>query len=212
MVEDLLREFVAEPWVERLDFSTAERINAAFVSSQYAQREGDMVWRIETFAGLPVYVYVLLELQSTVDRFMPLRAMVYQGLLYQHLIAQELDDEELRRVLLDWLDRRLAKLGLPSAQELEADMESILDQRIERWAREEREQGRQEGHQEGEAQLLLTLLEQKFGPLDERSRMRLLSADADRLLEWGKRLIRAEHLADVFAPGAYLLQRRQRRR
>ena len=87
MVEDLVREFVAEPWVERLDFSTAERINASYVSPGLSQREGDMVWKIQTVDGIPVYLYILVELQSSTDRYMPLRAMTYQGLFYQDLIA-----------------------------------------------------------------------------------------------------------------------------
>ena len=87
MMEDLLREFVAEPWVERLDFSTAERLNASYVSPRYSHREGDMVWRIETIDGTPVYLYILLEFQSSSDPYMPLRGMTYKCLFYQDLIA-----------------------------------------------------------------------------------------------------------------------------
>jgi hypothetical protein len=70
----------------------------------------------------------------------------------------------------------------------------MLAKRVVEWSRELREEGRQEG----EAHLLLRMLEMKFGPLDERTRTRVLSAGAGRLLEWGERFVSAERLTDVF--------------
>ncbi len=55
-----------------------------------------------------------------------------------------------------------------------------------------------EGRQEGEAELLLRLLERKFGLLDPKTRSRVRSADAERLLNWGERVLAAERLEDVF--------------
>jgi putative YhgA-like transposase len=295
MVEDLLREFVAEPWVERLDFSTAERLNASYVSPRYSHREGDMVWKIETVDGTPVYLYILLEFQSSSDPYMPLRGMTYKCLFYQDLIAhkrltpsgklppviviflyngeepwrgplelsdlieridpsaeiyvprlrcrlideslygrevldrspspvaslfrlerslgpqdmresvvhlvealKQPEDRELRRAFQIWLGRRLEKKGiaLPEAQELE-EMPAMLEKRMEEWSRQQTERAWQKGRQEGEAKLLVAQLEQKFGPLDEVSRMRIRSADSERLLEWGKRFVEAQRLADV---------------
>ncbi|HAB08131.1 MAG TPA: transposase, partial [Alcanivorax sp.] len=45
-------------------------------------RHGDAVWRIR-WGEEWLYVYLLLEFQSSVDRFMALRIMVYTGLLHQ---------------------------------------------------------------------------------------------------------------------------------
>jgi Putative transposase, YhgA-like len=295
MLEDLLREFVAEPWVDRIDFSTASRPSANFVSSGLAQREGDMVWKLQTTDGTPVYVYILLEFQSRVDPWMPMRVMTYEGLFYQDLIArkelppsgklppvvplvlyngdrpwgaplemadliqrvdssaemyvprlrchlidekryqsEELDsragtvaglfrveqnpdnrpgdaagrwlddveqtgDMELWWAARSWLDIRYEKWGLDfSEARTPKEYKAMLEKRLEEWSRQEREAGRQEGRQEGEAELLMAQLEQKFGPLDEVSRRRILSADSNRLLEWGKRIIRAERLTEVF--------------
>ncbi|MCK0164341.1 Rpn family recombination-promoting nuclease/putative transposase [Marinobacter sp. S6332] len=36
-----------------------------------------------------LYVYLLLEFQSTVDKYMAVRVMSYLGLLYQDLIRQK---------------------------------------------------------------------------------------------------------------------------
>jgi len=43
-----------------------------------------MVWKLRTHEGRPVYVYLLLEFQSTVDRFMAVR----EAELYLDLIAR----------------------------------------------------------------------------------------------------------------------------
>ncbi|HVG07720.1 MAG TPA: DUF4351 domain-containing protein [Thermoanaerobaculia bacterium] len=74
----------------------------------------------------------------------------------------------------------------------------MLAKRVDEWSHELREEGRHEGRQEGEAHLLLRQLETRFGPLDERTRTRILSAGAERLLEWGERFVFAQRLADVF--------------
>ncbi len=89
---DLIRGFVDESWVAQLDFDTLERVSGSFVSDRFKPRENDIIWRVR-FRGEWLYVYLLLEFQSTVDRFMALRLMVYVGLLYQQLIAERRIDE-----------------------------------------------------------------------------------------------------------------------
>jgi len=89
MVCDLLREMVGEAWVELIDFASAERVNASFVSARRRNRESDIIWKFRRRdTGDPVYVYVLLEFQSRPDRYMPVRLMTYKGLFYEALIAE----------------------------------------------------------------------------------------------------------------------------
>jgi hypothetical protein len=89
MVCDLLREMIGEAWVELVDFASAERVNASFVSEKRRNRESDVIWKFRRRdTGDPVYVYVLLEFQSRPDRYMPVRLMTYVGLFYEHLIAE----------------------------------------------------------------------------------------------------------------------------
>ena len=88
MIEDLLRGFVREPWVEELDFASLQRVSASYVSEHLEGREADMVWRVRSSRQDWLYVYLLLEFQSTVDRFMALRLLVYVGLLYQDLLRR----------------------------------------------------------------------------------------------------------------------------
>ena len=88
MVRDLLRKIVGERWVERIDLSSAKRVNASFVSRELQGRESDVIWKFQARDGqAPVYVYILMEFQSRPDRYMPVRLMAYEGLLYQALIA-----------------------------------------------------------------------------------------------------------------------------
>lgn len=89
MVEELVREFVKEPWVRKLDFKTLKRVNASYVSPDMKGREGDLVWRLRLRDGSTVYVYLLIEHQSRVDRFMAVRLMGYIGLLYQDLLKNK---------------------------------------------------------------------------------------------------------------------------
>jgi predicted transposase/invertase (TIGR01784 family) len=51
-------------------------------------REDDLIWRVKC-QDQWLYVYLLLEFQSTVDRFMAVRLMTYIGLLYQDLLKQQ---------------------------------------------------------------------------------------------------------------------------
>lgn len=88
MVEELVRGFVEEPWVEKLDFTTLKRVNASYVSVGLRGREGDLLWKLRLHDGSPVYVYLLIEHQSRVDRFMAVRLMTYMGLLYQDLLKE----------------------------------------------------------------------------------------------------------------------------
>ena len=101
MVEALLRRYVAQPWVERLDFSTLEQVPGHYVSAEHQQRESDLVWRLrlesdpgtedglepEPGKSLWFYIYILLEFQSRPDRFMAVRLLSYLSLFYEWLIT-----------------------------------------------------------------------------------------------------------------------------
>ena len=88
-VRDLLRGFVEEDWVALLDFDTLEKVSGSYITDDLRDREDDIIWRIR-MQGAEVdewiYVYLLLEFQSSVDNFMAVRILTYIGLLYQDLI------------------------------------------------------------------------------------------------------------------------------
>jgi predicted transposase/invertase (TIGR01784 family) len=88
MVEDLLRGFVHEDWVRDLDFSTLKKVPGSYVAPNLMPRESDVVWKLRWRGDRVLYVYLLMEFQSTVDASMALRMMVYLGLLYQDLLKR----------------------------------------------------------------------------------------------------------------------------
>ena len=88
MVEDLLKGFVKEDWVNGLDFSSLEKVNGNYVSDDLREREDDIIWRVRWGTDW-LYIYILLEFQSTVDHWMAVRIMTYIGLLYQDLIQSQ---------------------------------------------------------------------------------------------------------------------------
>ncbi len=90
MVEDLIRRYVAPPWIGRLDFSTLEMVPAHYVSKELEQRESDAIWRLRYRpSGDWFYVYILIEFQSSVLRFMAVRVLAYIMLLYEDLILKK---------------------------------------------------------------------------------------------------------------------------
>jgi hypothetical protein len=89
MVEGLVREFVPEAMAAGLDFTRMELVNAKFHSRQGKRREGDVIWRLPTADGTDIYLYVLVEFQSTQVWTMAVRTQVYTGLLWQQIIEEK---------------------------------------------------------------------------------------------------------------------------
>jgi predicted transposase/invertase (TIGR01784 family) len=326
MVADLLCGFVREDWVQELDFATLEKVSGSYVSDDLREREDDIIRRVRWGEGW-LYVYLLLEFQSTVDWFMAVRIMTYIGLLYQDLIKSErvktgellppvlpvvlyngnicwqapvnvsdliipvpgglerykphlhylLLDEgrysehelvslrnltallfrlensrtpqdvaqllqalstwlqlpeqiSLRRAFTVWIKRvflpgRVPGVTFDEIQDLQ-EIQSMLAERVKEWTKDWRQQGieegrqqglqeglqqgmrqgmrqgmqqgMQEGMQQGEAELLLRLLERRFGPLDDAIRQQVKIADAEILLLWGERILTAQTIDEVF--------------
>ncbi len=88
MVEELIRSFVKEEFVNDIDFSSLSRSFNSFVTQEFRERETDIIWQVKVH-GAPVYFYILIEFQSTVDRYMVLRMLSYLLLFYLELIKDE---------------------------------------------------------------------------------------------------------------------------
>jgi predicted transposase/invertase (TIGR01784 family) len=85
MVRDLLEGFVREDWLAQLDYTSLEKVNSSYVTDDLRARADDLVWRVRWGENW-IYVYLLMEFQSTVDPRMAVRMLTYIGLLYQDLI------------------------------------------------------------------------------------------------------------------------------
>ena len=301
MVADLLRGFVKEDWIKELDFSTLEKINGSYVSDDLRERHDDVIWRIrwgKTQSDKTdwLYVYLLLEFQSSVDWFMAVRIMTYVGLLYQDLIRSEavktseslppvlpivlyngdprwqaptdiadlitpapgeldryrphlhyllLDEgryhahelaelrnlaaalfrlensrtpedvqqvlraliawlqspqqSHLRRAFTIWLKRvflpgRMPTVAFDEIQDLQ-EVTNMLSERVKEWSKN----WEQQGIEKGKMDLLLRLLEWRFGAVSEAISARVKQADSPTLELWSKRILTAQTIEEVFA-------------
>ena len=88
VVRDLILGFIPDEWLHGLDYHTLERVSGSYITDDLRDRADDIVWRVKV-GGEWVYLYLLIEFQSTVDPFMAVRIMAYVGLLYQDLIKQK---------------------------------------------------------------------------------------------------------------------------
>jgi len=91
MVEDLLKNYVQEEWVNHLDFSTLKPFSSNFVSDSLKKRENDLILSVKCKdSDITAYIYLLFEFQSRIDHYMAIRMLVYVGLFYQELIKHKL--------------------------------------------------------------------------------------------------------------------------
>jgi len=85
VVQHLVEGFIPDDWMKRLDFTTLEKVPASYVSDDLRERADDVLWRVKTGEDW-LYLYFLIEFQSSVDPWMAVRMLTYVGLLYQDLI------------------------------------------------------------------------------------------------------------------------------
>jgi len=83
-VQRLMESFVQEDFARELDFASMEPYKTKFVTETYARRESDVIWKVH-FRGREIYLFLLIEFQSTVDRRMPIRLLRYIAELYASL-------------------------------------------------------------------------------------------------------------------------------
>lgn len=88
LVQQLLEGFAPPELVKLLDFDTLKLANGSYVTPAMKQREDDVVWSV-SMGDTTLYLYILLEFQSTVDAAMPVRMMQYVAALYESLIKEK---------------------------------------------------------------------------------------------------------------------------
>ena len=199
MVAELLRDFVAGPWLDDLDLERMERQNAKFHAETGKRREGDMIWRIPRRDGGDTYLVLLLEFQSTSYHWMALRVLVYAGLLWQQLQDEKrlLPDGRLPPILPVVLyngDRRWAAplalhdlVGLPANSPLWQWQPTASYQIVDEGAFAEDDLAKREA-------LLALLFRLESSPDPEQA---VVLADA--LLAWFRRHPGFERVRSVFA-------------
>ncbi|NHZ89388.1 transposase [Massilia sp. CCM 8733] len=87
LVRELVTHFTPFKLFENVALSCFEPVDPVYVSERLAARQNDIVWRVR-IGEQSLYVYILLEFQSGVDRWMALRMHNYVGLLCQNLVKR----------------------------------------------------------------------------------------------------------------------------
>ena len=88
----LIQTFVEEDWVPRLDFERAERLDKSFVSEHYKDTEADIIYKVPlNDTDKVMYLCLLIEFQSTVQRFMVLRSLQYKCNFYMDFVLSNKD-------------------------------------------------------------------------------------------------------------------------
>ena len=82
----LLETFVNQEWVHSLNFDTCEPLDKSFISEHYKETESDLIYKVQ-FHDREVYIYILIEFQSTVDPFMALRVLNYITNFYMDFLV-----------------------------------------------------------------------------------------------------------------------------
>ncbi|MGM0677658.1 MAG: Rpn family recombination-promoting nuclease/putative transposase [Pseudomonadota bacterium] len=91
-VQQLIEGFAPAQIAGLMDFSTLKNHNGNYITPLFEEKIEDVVWSVEvTWQGLTqrVFLYILLEFQSSVERTMPIRLMHYVACFYSELLKQK---------------------------------------------------------------------------------------------------------------------------
>lgn len=88
-VQQLIEGFVSSEIAGLMDFTTLKNHSGNYITPLFEERLEDLVWSVEArWEGdtQRVFLYILLELQSSVDQRMPIRLLHYVACFYDHLL------------------------------------------------------------------------------------------------------------------------------
>jgi predicted transposase YdaD len=70
-----LRAILPERVTRHIDWDSLQAVHASFVDAALSQRHGDLMFSARLVEGHELYLWLLFEHQSTIDRWMPLRML-----------------------------------------------------------------------------------------------------------------------------------------
>ncbi|MEC4766451.1 Rpn family recombination-promoting nuclease/putative transposase [Halomonas sp. CUBES01] len=91
-VQQLIEGFAPAEIAQLMDFSTLKSHSGHYITPLFEEKIEDVVWSVNVnWQGVTqeVYLYILLEFQSSVDRTMPVRLMHYAACFYSELFKQK---------------------------------------------------------------------------------------------------------------------------
>ena len=75
-----------EDWIKDLDFDSCDTVDKSFISEHYKETESDIIYKL-SLKDKEIYIFILIEFQSTVERFMALRMLNYITNFYMDYLA-----------------------------------------------------------------------------------------------------------------------------
>ncbi len=203
------------PFEPEAQITTVIVKDPAWAESPNSHDEG--VYRDEDLKPLKNLVSALFRLENSRD---PERIREVVTALLDWLAAPE--QASLRRAFTVWFNRvffpsRGKEMIPPEFEEL-TEVRAMLAETVAEWKEEWKrdglkeglkkgrneglkkglKKGRNEGRKEGEANILLKLIEMKFGQMSLIDRKRVQSADSETLLRWGKQILTANKMDEIF--------------
>jgi len=97
-MEQLVTSFIHEDWVAHVDFSRASLVDKSYVTRQFKKLESDLIWKLPLTDEGTVYLYLLIEFQSSVDHWMAYRMLRYVLEFYGGLLKAKPKPERLPAV------------------------------------------------------------------------------------------------------------------
>ena len=182
----LVTSFVKEDFVAEITLANIELLDKSFVSDEFLARESDIIYRIK-LKDSEVYIYFLLEFQSTVDKSIPIRMLLYllqfydlllrnsrEGLLpsvFPLLLYNGQKNWTIPSNVRDLIDKRIPARFIPSFEYYKIIEKDIPDETLER----------------------LHNLVSAIIYLEKRKDKKALKAAIDKVLE----MIRQENIIDI---------------
>lgn len=92
LVQQLIEGFAPREIAEMMDFSTLTLHSGNYITPLFEEKLEDLVWSVDVHwkgQKQQVYLYLLLEFQSSIDTTMPIRLMHYVACFYDHLLKNK---------------------------------------------------------------------------------------------------------------------------
>jgi predicted transposase YdaD len=95
--QQLIEGYVKGDWRNRLDYAKSQRIDKSFILKGLEKQETDVLYKVPLLGeqGKDVFLYVLIEQQSTVDYSLAFRILIYMGEIWTDFYKNT--EEKLRR-------------------------------------------------------------------------------------------------------------------
>lgn len=95
ILKQLIQGYIDEDWKDKIDYERCERIPTNFIAEDLTKLESDILYKVPLLgeSEKEIYLYILIEHQSTIDHSMPFRLLVYIVRVWQELCKNIPQDE-----------------------------------------------------------------------------------------------------------------------